>query len=27
LCHSTKSLRDRLLPDGLSIYPQGEIVG
>jgi hypothetical protein len=27
MCHSTKSLRDRLLPDGLSIYPQGEIVG
>jgi len=26
-CQSTKSLRDRLLPDGLSIYPQGEIVG
>jgi hypothetical protein len=21
--HSTKSLRDSLLPDGLSVYPQG----
>jgi hypothetical protein len=26
-CHSTKSLRDSLLPDGLRIIPRVEMVG